>query len=238
MCSWMGFSKQVLELCEEKMMRTGVLVGRFTMVILVLCWNPAQGAPSWAVGETRGFEMFQCLSCPPVPGNRQCLWYILIIFTAFGGKWEHLLLLSHCKQPGSKVERILWNKALFPQEDFSFRNMWRGHGRLLPTAELCLLEGGAVPLRSSSSGVLLLQGAASFYLQGLLSCHTGANGHGQGELQLQAGEKSSARHYLCIAFHEPCRTLSQLRFTLSRVGLRMFSFHVLPEYIMQWALGF
>lgn len=71
--------------------------------------------------------MFQCLSCPPVPGSSQYPWSVLIIFTAFAVQCEHLVLVSHCKQAGfNSLERILWNEAPFPQQDFSLRKVWRG----------------------------------------------------------------------------------------------------------------
>lgn len=116
-----------------------------------------------------------------------------------------------------------------------------GHGRLLPTAELCLLSpGGQVlfPLFSSSSRCAVAVGSCIF-IQGCLSRHSGANGRGQGELQLQAEEKQGkALSVYCISWALQNAVLSQLRSTLSRVGLSIFSFHVLSEYGMQWALGF
>lgn len=208
--------------------RTGTRLKSSTGSSFLGCW-----------GNKRDFQMFQCLSCPPVTGSRQYLGYVLILFTDFWVQCEHLVLVHHCKRPGfNSHERFLWNKALFPQEDFSWRRMagsYPGQG--------CLPSWGAGAVPPVFLQLQVCCCCRELHLsvpRGCPFCHGGVDGPGQGELQLQAEGKKQCKAWAvcCISWALQNAVLSPLRSALSRVALRIFSSHVLSACIMQWALGF
>lgn len=118
---WMGFYQQAQVWTFTWGEEDEDWCGRLSMVVLVLSWNPAWGAPSLSVGETEGFQDVSVpllpssvgeQPVPSVPSDYLCsmaLWF----------KWEHpLLFMSHFKWSGFNSHwRTFWNKALFPQVD-------------------------------------------------------------------------------------------------------------------------
>lgn len=233
-----GVQQQALELCEEKMMRTGVLVGRFAMVILVLCWNPAWGAPSLAAGETRG--ILRCFSASPALQCRGAA-------STFGTFWLSLqpfeLNTNICFWcPTVSDLGLAHLRGSFEIKHFFLKGgVERGMVGSYPeqSSASSLLEGRCCSsVFSRAPGMLLLQGAASFCLQGLLLLPQWSKWPWAGELQLQAGERKQCKALSVYCISWALQNVPPVKIYPVKCWSLVFSFRVLSEYIMQWALGF
>lgn len=191
----MGFSQQFLEPFElqaERKVRTDVLMGSLTVVMLVL-----RTLLKWVLGNVK---IIRCLSCPPAAGSRQDLLVpsgYLCPFDLNGNTlyfwWSTYVkrVNSHCK--------IFWRKALLPQEN----NMdmegkpWQA---FLYMAELCLSS------RGGQLFILLLAPCLRLAADVQLPCPSGA--------RWVWARRTAAAGIICVAFTEPCRTRDSVSYGL------------------------
>lgn len=182
------------------------LVGRFPMVGLVLGWNPAQGAPSLAAGETRG--IFRCFSASPAlqwrgAGSTLAMfWFSSQTFEFNVNIWSWCTTVSDLG--------LTHMRGSFEIKHFSLRRTFPEGAWQAPTqGRAAFPPGGQVlfPLCSSSSRCAVAVGSCIFLSPGAAPFATVEwMAMGKGSSSCRQRGKSSARHELCVAFHEPCRT--------------------------------